>query len=68
VLPAPETLARLAELDAVLLHSPRAARALAAVLAVSPAPNLRALCLSPAVAEPLANASSEVCGLCASAS
>lgn len=54
--PAPGTLARLPELDAVLLHSPRAARALAAVLAASPTPNLRALCLSPAVAEPLANA------------
>jgi uroporphyrinogen-III synthase len=54
--PAPETLARLAEVDAVLLHSPRAARALAAVLAASPTPTLRVLCLSPAVAEPLANA------------
>jgi uroporphyrinogen-III synthase len=54
--PASETLARLPELDAVLLHSPRAARALAAVLQVSPTPSLRALCLSPAVAQPLANA------------
>lgn len=38
----------------VLLHSPRAARALAAILAVQPAPNLRCLCLSQAIAAPLA--------------
>ncbi len=37
-------------LDAVLLHSPRAARLLAAL---PPPPGLTALCLSPAVAEPL---------------
>ncbi len=42
------------DLAAVLLHSPKAARALAAVLEVRPAPALRALCLSPAVAAPLA--------------
>ena len=54
--PTSETLARLSELDAVLLHSPRAARALAATLDVASAPNLRALCLSPTVAEPLAAA------------
>lgn len=51
--PAAETLARLAGLGAVLLHSPRAARGLAAVLERVPAPALRVLCLSRAVAEPL---------------
>jgi uroporphyrinogen-III synthase len=40
--------------DAVLLHSPRAARALAKVLRAHPAPELRALGLSPAVLKPLA--------------
>jgi len=48
--PSPETLALLPDLTAVLLHSPRAARALAEVLETSPATRLRALCLSPAVA------------------
>jgi uroporphyrinogen-III synthase len=38
----------------VLAHSPRGARALAEVLERSPAPQLTALCLSPAVAAPLA--------------
>lgn len=38
----------------VLLHSPRAARALATILAVRPAPASRFLCLSPAIAAPLA--------------
>ena len=51
--PLPETLERLAELDTVLLHSPRAARKLSEVLAKRPAPALRALCLSAAVAQPL---------------
>lgn len=55
--PRPETLARLPTLTAVLLHSPRAARALAAILEIASAPTLRALCLSAAVAEPLAAAS-----------
>lgn len=40
--------------DAVLLHSPRAARVLAQILRKTPAPNLRALGLSPAVLKPLA--------------
>jgi uroporphyrinogen-III synthase len=40
-------------LSAVLLHSPKAAGALAAHLAVHPAPALLAVCLSPAVAAPL---------------
>jgi uroporphyrinogen-III synthase len=40
--------------DAVLLHSPRAAKALAAVLKAHPAPKLRALGLSKAVIRPLA--------------
>lgn len=52
--PAPETLASLAALSAVLLHSPRAAGNLARLLQRHPAPHLRALCLSPAVAAPLA--------------
>jgi uroporphyrinogen-III synthase len=51
--PAPETLGQLAGLEAVLLQSPRAARGLAALLDQAPAPALAALCLSPAVAEPL---------------
>jgi uroporphyrinogen-III synthase len=40
--------------NAVLLHSPRAARVLATVLRKHPAPELRALGLSPAVLKPLA--------------
>lgn len=44
----------LVKADAVLLHSPRAAKALAAVLKAHPAPQLRALGLSKAVIRPLA--------------
>ena len=51
--PVPETLAALDALDAVLLHSPRAAWILAGLLVDHPAPDLRALCLSPAVAASL---------------
>lgn len=51
--PAAETLAVLGDLGAVLVHSPKAARALAAVLTAHPAPGLKAFCLSPAVAAPL---------------
>lgn len=51
--PSAATLAELDDLEAVLLHSPRAARGLARWLAERPAPSLRALCLSPAVARPL---------------
>jgi uroporphyrinogen-III synthase len=40
--------------DAALLHSPRAARALASVLKAHPAPKMRALGLSQAVIRPLA--------------
>jgi uroporphyrinogen-III synthase len=40
--------------DVVLLHSPRAGRALARLLRAHPAPELRALGLSPAVLKPLA--------------
>jgi len=40
--------------DAVLLHSPRATRALAPLLRAQPAPQLRALGLSKAVLQPLA--------------
>lgn len=49
-----EELAILPEIDAVLLHSPKAAQALAAMLKASPQPRMRALCLSKAVMKPLA--------------
>lgn len=45
---------QLVHADAVLLHSPRAAQVLAAVLKAHPAPKLRALGLSKAVVKPLA--------------
>jgi uroporphyrinogen-III synthase len=51
--PISTTLAALDDLNAVLLHSPRAARKLAEILGRRPAPGLRALCLSAAVAQPL---------------
>jgi uroporphyrinogen-III synthase len=51
--PSPEILTRLDAPLTVLVHSPRASRALAALLSDKPAPNLRALCLSEAVAAPL---------------
>jgi uroporphyrinogen-III synthase len=51
--PSAETLARLDAPLTVLLHSPRATRALAAVLRKHPAATLRVLCLSEAVAAPL---------------
>jgi len=57
--PAPleaEDAAQLVLADAVLLHSPRAAQALNAVLKLYPAPKLRALGLSKAVVKPLARA------------
>jgi len=54
---APEFLATLPELDIVMLHSPKAARILAKVLRKHPAPQLRAFCLSAAVARPLARVS-----------
>lgn len=44
----------LVQADAALLHSPRAAKALAAVLKTHPAPKMRALGLSKAVIKPLA--------------
>ena len=52
----PEDMGLLVMADAVLLHSPRAAQALAAVLKTHPAPKLRALGLSKAVMKPLARA------------
>ena len=52
----PAAASQLVQADAVLLHSPRAAQALAAVLKLHPAPNLRALGLSKAVVRPLARA------------
>lgn len=51
--PSDETVARLNAPLTVLLHSPRAARILATVLRPTPRPNLRLLCLSEAVAQPL---------------
>jgi uroporphyrinogen-III synthase len=51
--PSPSTLTGLDDLEAVLLHSPRAARVLSRCLAKRPTPGLRALCLSAAVARPL---------------
>jgi uroporphyrinogen-III synthase len=48
--------ARLPEIEGVLLHSAKAARALAAFLKGTPAPHLAAFCLSPPVARPLARA------------
>lgn len=51
--PDPATLAGLGDLEAVLLHSPRAARKLSEQLAHRSAPGLKAFCLSAAVAEPL---------------
>jgi uroporphyrinogen-III synthase len=56
VKPSAETLAALGDLDVVLLHSPKAARTLALLLRRHPAPQLKALCLSPAIAKPLARA------------
>lgn len=52
----PEEAAQLVLADAVLLHSPRAAQVLNAVLKAHPAPKLRALGLSKAVVKPLARA------------
>ena len=56
VKPSDATLEALDGLDAVLLHSAKAAKALATLLRRHPAPQLRALCLSPAVAKPLSRA------------
>ncbi len=52
--PPEDLLARLETLDVVLLHSPRAARALARLLRGRDLPKLRLLCLSAAVAKPVA--------------
>ena len=48
--------ARLPEVEGVLVHSAKAARALAAWLKQHPAPHLAAFCLSPQVARPLSRA------------
>jgi uroporphyrinogen-III synthase len=45
--------AHVADFHAVLIHSAKAARSLAEILRQNPAPALRLLCLSPAVAAPL---------------
>jgi uroporphyrinogen-III synthase len=50
----PAFLANLANIDMVLLHSAKAARALAKIVRRHPAPQLRAVCLSKAVARPVA--------------
>jgi uroporphyrinogen-III synthase len=47
-------LAQIPKLFGVLLHSPKAARCLAAILVAAPAPRLRVWCLSRGVARPLA--------------
>jgi uroporphyrinogen-III synthase len=52
--PPAEFLDAIAELDVVLLHSPKAAKALAGVLRGRNATHLRLLCLSPSVARPVA--------------
>jgi uroporphyrinogen-III synthase len=49
----PEFIDRLGQIEVVLLHSPKGAKVLAKLLRKHPAPHLRALCLSPAVARPL---------------
>ncbi len=55
--PVPQAvLVQLPRLHGVLLHSPKAARALARLLKTHPSPKLRAWCLSRAVARPLAKA------------
>lgn len=56
VTPDEDFLAALAELDVVLVHSPKAAKALAGALRKREAGHLRVLCLSPAVSKPLARA------------
>jgi uroporphyrinogen-III synthase len=43
----------LSKIDIVLLHSPKASRVLARILRKHPAPHLRVVCLSKAVARPL---------------
>lgn len=48
-----EVVGDLPRIGAVMVHSPKAARALAGILKASPAPHLRVFCLSGAVAEPL---------------
>lgn len=54
--PPKDFLDALGDLDVVLLHSPKAAKALAGVLRGRDASHLRLLCLSPAVAKPVARA------------
>jgi uroporphyrinogen-III synthase len=54
--PPPDAAALIAGAVAALVHSPKAAHALATHLAACPAPGLWAICLSPAVAAPLAGA------------
>lgn len=54
--PSREVIAQLDGIDVALLHSPKAARAVARVLRGKAAPGLRLLCLSPAVARPVARA------------
>ena len=50
----PDLLALTSGVEAVLLHSPKAASVLTRLLRARPSPDLAAVCLSPAVAAPLA--------------
>lgn len=50
----PEFIEQLPQIQVALLHSPKASRLLAKLLRKHPQHHLRALCLSPAVAKPLA--------------
>ncbi len=56
VKPSPHEMAHLPEMDVALVHSAKAAKALASVLKVQPLPHLRVLTLSKAVMKPLARA------------
>jgi uroporphyrinogen-III synthase len=57
VKPSDATLEAMGGFDVALLHSPKAAKTLALLLRRHPAPQLKALCLSPAIAKPLARSS-----------
>lgn len=56
VMPSPQDRERLPDMDVALLHSAKAAKALASVLKVQPLPGLKVLGLSKAVLKPLARA------------
>jgi uroporphyrinogen-III synthase len=54
--PSPALIERLPRIDAVLLHSAKAAKTLAALLKAHPSPHLGAYCLSPQIARSLSRA------------